>query len=96
VPPAIPTAASVLLALLWGLSVFEGWGVDAFCPAAASPAACVDRLSTVAVFSGVIALFAASSTMVAWWTRKEELLGIGVLAWVAAVAVLFLGGVIAQ
>ncbi|GII58487.1 hypothetical protein Pth03_68760 [Planotetraspora thailandica] len=95
-PPAIPTLVSVLLGLLWGLSVFGGWGVEAFCPTAASPAECADRLATVAAFSSVIALFAASATAAAWWTRKEELLGVAVLAWVAAEAALFLGGVIAQ
>jgi hypothetical protein len=96
VPPAIPTMASLLLALLWALSVFGGWGVEAFCPAAGSPDGCVDRIASAAVVSGVIALFAAASTAAAWFTRRQGLLGVAVITWVAAVGALFVGGVIAQ
>ncbi|GII29232.1 hypothetical protein [Planotetraspora mira] len=95
-PPAIPTMASLLLALLWVLSVFGGWGVEAFCPAADSPGTCADRIASAAVVSGVIALFAAVSTAAAWFTRRQGLLGVAVIAWVVAVGALFVGGVIAQ
>ncbi|GAA4599327.1 hypothetical protein GCM10023194_79110 [Planotetraspora phitsanulokensis] len=88
--------ASLLLAVLWALSVFGGWGVEAFCPAAESPGACADRIASAARFSGAVALFAAASTGVAWFTKRQGLLGVAVFAWVAAVGVLFVGGVIAQ
>ncbi|GAA4569935.1 hypothetical protein [Planotetraspora kaengkrachanensis] len=95
-PPAIPATASLLLAVFWALSVFGGWGVEAFCPAAQSPGACADRIASAVRVSGGIALFAAASTTAAWFTRRQGLLGVAVLSWVAAVGALFVGGVIAQ
>ncbi|MEZ0075215.1 hypothetical protein [Planotetraspora sp. GP83] len=95
VPPAIPTVASLLLAALWGLSVFDGWGMDAFCSNADSYVACADRIATATLLSAAIALVAATSTAAAWITRRAALLGVGVGAWVLAVGVLFVGGVVA-
>lgn len=95
-PPAIPTVASLLLAALWGLSVFGGWGTEAFCSGAESSPACADRIASAILLSAVIALLAAASTAAGWLTHRSALLEVAVGAWVLAVGVLFVGGVVAQ
>ncbi|MFB4285294.1 MULTISPECIES: hypothetical protein [unclassified Nonomuraea] len=102
--PIIPTIASFLLAALWGLSVFAGWGLEAFCAGGEATSACSRRLSTVSTVSGLFAALAASCTAAAWllpWSRNDSraftrLMGAGVLAWVAAEGVLFLGGLLVR
>ncbi|MEW9532515.1 hypothetical protein [Microbispora sp. NPDC049125] len=96
VPPAIPAVASLLLAALWALSVFGGWGQEAFCSGAQPSLDCTDRIASVTVVSWVVALAATGMTGVAWLTRRESLFGVAVAAWLVALAVLFVGGVAAR
>ncbi|WP_157099924.1 MULTISPECIES: hypothetical protein [Microbispora] len=96
VPPVIPAVACLLLAALWGMSVFDGWGQEAFCPGAPSSWECADRLTMVIMVSGLVALAAVAVTATAWLARRESLFGTAVLLWLAAVGVLFVGGVVAQ
>lgn len=96
VSPVIPTIASLLLAALWGMSVFAGWGLEAFCADEETSRACAARLDTVSTISGVFAVGAAGCTVAAWLTGRTVLLGVAVGAWSVAVGVLFVGGVIVQ
>ncbi|WP_214326460.1 hypothetical protein [Nonomuraea sediminis] len=99
--PIIPTIASFLLAALWGLSVFAGWGLQAFCDGSVS---CADRLGSVSTISGLFAVLAACCTAAAWLvpaSRHDQrtfslVMGAAVVAWVIAEGVLFLGGMIAR
>ncbi|MEW9553796.1 hypothetical protein [Nonomuraea sp. NPDC050783] len=99
--PIIPTIASFLLAALWGLSVFAGWGLEAFC---SGERACSERLTTVSAVSGLFAALAAGGTAAAWLlpvARHDvrvfgRLMGAGVVAWVVAEGVLFLGGLLVR
>ncbi|GGS72911.1 hypothetical protein GCM10010156_34790 [Planobispora rosea] len=92
--------ADILLGLLWGLSVFAGWGTKAFC----SDLECAERMVGVAMLSGLFALVAACCTAVAWLSpqargdegRFTALTGAAVIAWVAAEGTLFVGGLIAR
>ncbi|MCK2213573.1 hypothetical protein MF672_007165 [Actinomadura sp. ATCC 31491] len=100
--PIIPTIASFLLAALWGLSVFAGWGLEAFC--ADGESVCAQRLSTASTVSGLVAALAACCTAAAWLLPPARhdvrlfgrLMGAGVAAWVVAEGVLFLGGLLAR
>jgi hypothetical protein len=94
--PVIPTVASLLLAALWGLSVFAGWGLEAFCSDGETARACADRLGTVSTLSGLFAVVAAAATVVAWLSRQSRLLALAIAAWIAAEGVLFVGGVFIQ
>ncbi|MFG1707556.1 hypothetical protein ACFLIM_30570 [Nonomuraea sp. M3C6] len=102
--PIIPTIASFLLAALWGLSVFAGWGLEAFCEGGESASTCSQRLGTVSTVSGLFAALAACCTAAAWllpWSRRDprtfaRLMGAGVLAWILAEGVLFLGGMLVR
>lgn len=104
ISPVIPTVASFLLAALWGLSVFAGWGLEAFCGGSESSSACARRLSTSYTVSGVFAVVAACCTMAAWLVpsaRYDErlfgrIMGAGIVAWIIAEGVLFVGGMLAQ
>ncbi|MFF5208034.1 hypothetical protein [Streptosporangium sp. NPDC000396] len=92
--------ASLLLAALWGLSVFAGWGLDAFC----SDGACADRLGGFVRVSGLFAVVAACCTAGAWLApaaRRDEgrfmaLMSVAVAAWVIAEGVVFVGGMIVR
>ncbi len=97
VPPAIPAAASLLLATLWGFAVFGDWSRQAFCTTSlgASPD-CADRIASVIALSVMVGAVAACVTGVAWLARRESLYGVAVAAWVVALAVLFVGGLAAQ
>jgi hypothetical protein len=102
--PIIPTIASFLLAALWGLSVFAGWGLEAFCASGEASPACSQRLGLVSTVSGLFAVLAACCTAAAWllpWTRHDErvfgrVMGAGVVAWIVAEGVLFLGGLLVR
>jgi hypothetical protein len=102
--PIIPTIASFLLAALWGLSVFAGWGLEAFCAGGESATTCSQRLGTVSTVSGLFAALAACSTAAAWllpWSRNDSrtfgrLMGAGVVSWIIAEGVLFLGGLLVR
>ncbi|HEX4814724.1 MAG TPA: hypothetical protein VFV66_18445 [Nonomuraea sp.] len=102
--PVIPTIASVLLAALWGLSVFAGWGLAAFCTGGESSSGCSQRLGAVSTVSGLFAALAACCTAAAWllpWARHDSrafghVMGAGLLAWIVAEGVLFLGGLLAR
>jgi hypothetical protein len=96
VPPSIATVMSLLLAALWGLSVFDGWGQEAFCSGDSLSWECADRLALVTLVSGAVALLAASMTVAAWLGRRQSLFGVAMAAWLAAVGVLFVGGVVAR
>ncbi|MDA0634861.1 hypothetical protein OUY22_15665 [Nonomuraea sp. MCN248] len=101
--PILPTIASFLLAALWTLSVFAGWGLEAFCAGGETPA-CERRLTAFASVSGLFAAVAACLTAAAWvlpaarqdertFTRFMVMSGV---AWIAAEGVLFLGGVLTK
>ncbi|MFC7592347.1 hypothetical protein ACFQYP_57960 [Nonomuraea antimicrobica] len=102
--PIIPTIASFLLAALWGLSVFAGWGLAAFCSGDEAAAACSRRLDLVSTVSGLFAALAACCTAAAWllpWARQDRrtfagLMAAGVVAWIAAEGVLFVGGMMSR
>jgi hypothetical protein len=102
--PIIPTIASVLLAALWGLSVFAGWGLEAFCAGGESTSACSRRLGAVSTVSGLFAALATCCTAAAWllpWARQDSrafghVMGAGVVAWIVAEGVLFLGGLLSR
>ncbi|MGN9785873.1 hypothetical protein ACTMTF_30915 [Nonomuraea sp. ZG12] len=104
ISPIIPTVASFLLAALWSLSVFAGWGLEAFCGSGESSSACSRRLATVSTVSALFAAVAASFTLAAWLVPSARydprlfgrLMGTGVVAWIAAEGVLFLGGMLAK
>ncbi|MFG1948908.1 hypothetical protein [Nonomuraea sp. NPDC048826] len=101
--PILPTIASFLLAALWALSVFAGWGLEAFCAGGQSPA-CGRQLAVFSSVSGLFAAVAACLTAAAWAVpaaRHDErmftrfmILSVG--AWIAAEGVLFLGGLLAK
>lgn len=101
--PMIPTIASFLLAALWGLSVFAGWGLAAFCANGESGSACEQRLESVAVVSGLFAALAAVGTAAAWLvpaSRRDQrvfarYMGAAVTAWIVAEGVPFVGGLLA-
>jgi hypothetical protein len=104
ISPILPTIANCLLAALWGLSAYGGWGDTAFCAVDDGPsdAAC-SRGFTDAVHWSLIAAIPAVLLAVAAWTfvrqnddRLDLLLTISALLWVAAEGVLFVGGYIAQ
>ncbi|MEU7888532.1 hypothetical protein AB0B54_23770 [Microbispora bryophytorum] len=97
VPPAIPAAASLLLATLWGFAIFGDWGRQAFCMTSlgASPG-CADRIASVIALSVMVGVVAACATGVAWFARRTSLYGVAVAAWVVALVVLFVGGLVAQ
>ncbi|MBG0826475.1 hypothetical protein HS041_01585 [Planomonospora sp. ID67723] len=96
----IPTVANALLATLWILSVFAGWGTKAFC----SDEGCAGRMNGVALFSGLFAATAAGCTAAAWLppgARRDErrlmrLTGAALIAWTAAEGTLFAGGMIVK
>jgi hypothetical protein len=102
--PIIPTIASFLLAALWALSVFAGWGLEAFCAGGEDSSTCSQRLGTVSTVSGLFAALAACCTAAAWllpWARHDErafgqIMGAGVVAWIVAEGVLFLGGMLVR
>ncbi|MFG2078233.1 hypothetical protein [Nonomuraea maritima] len=100
--PVIPTIASFLLAMLWALSVFAGWGLQAFCEG--GEATCSQRLGTVAGVSGFFAVVAAVCSAGAWLlpsSRRDRrafirTISAGMLAWVVAEGVLFVGGMVVR
>ncbi|MEV1173653.1 hypothetical protein [Nonomuraea sp. NPDC049784] len=102
--PIIPTIASLLLAALWTLSVFAGWGLEAFCTGGESASTCSQRLGTVSTASGLFAVLAVGCTAAAWllpWSRNDprtfgRIMGAGVVSWVVAEGVLFLGGLMVR
>ncbi|MGI5285957.1 hypothetical protein ACQEVF_21850 [Nonomuraea polychroma] len=102
--PIIPTIASFLLAALWGLSVFAGWGLEAFCAGGQDSSLCSQRLGTVSTVSGLFAALAACCTAAAWLlpsarddTRAfTRIMGAGVVSWIVAEGVLFLGGMLVR
>lgn len=97
IPPLLPTVASLLLAALWGFSVFAGWGLEAFCATGEVAPACAERLGTVSAVSGLFAVTAAICTAGAWIlpARFGPLMSAAIASWVAAEAVLFVGGMLA-
>lgn len=104
VSPVIPTVANLLLAALWGLSVFAGWGLEAFCSAEEGSEACRERLGSVPFGSAVFAVTAALCTAGAWLgpvarrdpSRFAMLMTAALICWLVAEGVLFVGGVLDQ
>jgi hypothetical protein len=100
ISPVIPAVANLLLAALWGLSVFAGWGLEAFC----SDGGCVDRMGGVARTSALFAVVAACCTAGAWLApcaRRDEgrftaLMVAAVAVWIVAEGVFFVGGLIVR
>jgi hypothetical protein len=78
------------------MSVFAGWGLEAFCGDQETSRECAARLDTVFTLSGVFAVIAGGCTLIAWLTRRPVLLSVAVVAWVVAIGVLFVGGVMVQ
>lgn len=96
--------ANLLLAALWALSAFAGWGMEAFCAEGEPSGACARRL---ALASGISVGFAAVATVFgagAWLVprvrhdseRFTVAMAVAVVFWVGAVGVLFVGGVLAR
>ncbi|MEU0570538.1 hypothetical protein ABZ297_34820 [Nonomuraea sp. NPDC005983] len=104
ISPIIPTIASFLLAAFWGLSVFAGWGLEAFCTGDEPVVGCSERLESVSFVSAWFAVLAACFTAGAWLipaSRNDQvvftrLMGVSVAAWIVAEGVLFLGGLLAR
>ncbi|GAA4204545.1 hypothetical protein GCM10022252_63760 [Streptosporangium oxazolinicum] len=100
ISPVIPVVANLLLAALWGLSVFAGWGVEAFC----SDPGCADRLDGVVRLSFLFAAVAACCAAAALSApvrrgdknRFTVLMAAGAVAWVIAEGILFAGGLIVR
>ncbi|GLW12891.1 hypothetical protein Misp01_80190 [Microtetraspora sp. NBRC 13810] len=96
--PVIPTLAVLLLAALWGFSVFAGWGLEAFCSQGESAEDCARRLDTVATFSSVFAVIGAGCSLAAWLFASPRsymsLMAGAIAAWLAAEGVLFVGGML--
>ncbi|WP_326645513.1 hypothetical protein OG884_13345 [Streptosporangium sp. NBC_01755] len=100
ISPVIPTVANLLLAVLWGFSVFAGWGPEAFC----SDPGCAARLDGVARASALFAVIAACCTAGAWLVlrirgdenRFTALMTTAVITWVIAESVFFAGGPIVR
>lgn len=98
ISPVIPVVATLLLAALWGFSVFAGWGFEAFC----SDRGCAERLGGVVRLSSLFAVVAACCTvgaLLAPRTRSDKkrftvLMAAAVTAWVIAEGILFAGGLI--
>ncbi|SDH45387.1 hypothetical protein SAMN05421505_11631 [Sinosporangium album] len=96
--------ASLLLAVLWGFSVFAGWGLEAFCPIEKRDGGCFARLGVVAAVSSLFAMVAGCCTAAAWLApsvrrevaRFRVAIGVAIAAWVAAEGTLFIGGMLIQ
>ncbi|MEV4083811.1 hypothetical protein AB0J43_26480, partial [Nonomuraea fuscirosea] len=88
-----------------GVLVVDAGGGPPVCGVGGEAASlCSQRLSTVSAVSGLFAVLAACCTVAAWllpWPRHQpqafaRLMGAGVLAWVVAEGVLFLGGLLVR
>ncbi|WP_067833643.1 hypothetical protein [Actinomadura kijaniata] len=105
ISPALPTIANVLLAVLWLLSAFGGWGTTAFCgDPEQRDAVCADHYDVAVLISFLPALGAAALGVAAWTApairrrpdRLDSVLAVSALLWVVAEAVLFVGGFLAK
>jgi hypothetical protein len=104
ISPAIPAIANVALAALWGFSAFGGWGTAAFCADAAEQPNCADRIDFVAGVSAAPAAVAAALALGSWAIprvrrdadRLDTMLSLAAVFWIAAGAILFIGGYFAQ
>ena len=104
ISPVIPVVANALLAALWGLSVFAGWGLEAFCSTGEASGACRDRMGGAMALSGIVAALAVCCVVGAWAVpgvrrdrrRFSTQLAVAVATWVVAEGVLFVGGVVGQ
>lgn len=102
--PVIPTMANLLLAALWAMSAFAGWGVEAFCATGEPAEACGRRLAAATAVSVGFAVVATVSGVGAWLVpavrhdseRFTVTMAVAVVFWVGAVGVLFVGGVLAR
>ncbi|GII79610.1 hypothetical protein Sru01_45920 [Sphaerisporangium rufum] len=96
--------ANLLLGGVWTLSVFAGWGLAAFCGADESPDACIGRLTVVSTLSGACALVGAIGTLAGllppimrrYPEKSLRLLGVAIAAWLIALAVLYVGGLVGR
>jgi hypothetical protein len=104
ISPAIPTIANIALAALWAFSAFGDWGMDAFCVDEVKQPNCVDRVEFVVGVSVAPAALAAALALGAWAMpgvrrnsdRLDSLLSVAALCWIAAEAILFIGGYLAK
>ena len=105
ISPAIPTIANVALAAFWGFSTLGDWGYTAFCGASgARDAECAAGFDQVVAVSLVPAALAVVIALGAWLLprirrdaeRLDGLLATSAFVWVAAEAVLFVGGYLAK
>lgn len=105
ISPAIPTIANVALAAFWGFSALGNWGYAAFCGEhGARDPGCATRLDHAVTVSVVPAALAAVIALGAWLLprirrdaeRLDGLLTASAFIWVAAEAILFIGGYLAQ
>ncbi len=94
-----------MLALLWSFSALGGWGTAAFCgDPGQRDLDCADHYDLAVLLSVPLAAAAAALATAAWLTpavrrspdRLDALLTTAALLWVAAEAVLFVGGYLAQ
>jgi hypothetical protein len=103
ISPAIPTIANIALAAFWAFSTVGDWGYEAFCGAHRDPG-CAARLDHAVLLSLVPATLATVIALAAWSLprvrhaadRLDGLLTASAFLWVAAEAILFVGGYLAQ
>ncbi|MDH2430410.1 hypothetical protein [Sphaerisporangium sp. TRM90804] len=96
--------ANLLLGGLWTLSVFAGWGLEAFCGEGETPESCVDRLTVVSTLSGMFAIVAACCTlggllppvMHRYPQKSLILVGAATASWIFALGVLYVGGMVGR
>ncbi|RJL33137.1 hypothetical protein [Bailinhaonella thermotolerans] len=104
VSPVVTTVANLLLAALWGLSVFAGWGLEAFCADGEIMERCRRRMAEVSLWSGAFAALAGVITMAALalpYARRDpggynRLMFAAIVCWTLAEGVLFVGGELAR
>lgn len=104
VSPVIPAVANLLLGGLWTLSVFAGWGLQAFCGNGESLDGCLARLGVVTTLSGLFAIIAACCTvggllppvMRRYPGKSLLLVAIATASWLIALGVLYVGGLVGR
>jgi hypothetical protein len=105
ISPVIPVTANCALAALWAFSGFGGWATAAFCGDQWTPdPRCAAGVEHAMVASSVPAALAVVTALAAWAlprvrrddARLDRMLTLAAFIWVAAEAVLFVGGVLAR
>jgi hypothetical protein len=105
ISPALPSTAHALLALLWGLSTYGGWGESAYCGDGPDrDLGCSDGFAVAVLLSTPFAAAAAVAAIAAWSsadlrthpTRLATRLTLALTGWILAEGILFLAGLLVQ